>query len=108
MSEGNIENIAKSDNNFALTFVNHHLLPDINLNGHCLIENISILKKVINLHVSYTINPQLRNLKTDFALGNYLFRSVRVTKNVDLDNSLHIFIYIIYYLHIFLSCVNIH
>ena len=85
MSEGNIENIAKSDNNFALTFVNHHLLPDINLNGHCLIENISILKKVINLYISYTLNQQLRNLKTDFTLGNCLFRSARLTKNVDLD-----------------------
>ena len=45
MSEENIENITKSDKNFALTFVDHHLLPDINFNRHCLIENkISIPK----------------------------------------------------------------
>ena len=46
----NIENIPKSDNNFASTFVDHYLLPDINFNEHCSIKsNISIPKKVINL-----------------------------------------------------------
>ena len=39
MSEENIENITKSDINFALTFVDHHILPDINFNGYCLIIN---------------------------------------------------------------------
>ena len=38
MSEENIENIIKSDINFAPTFVDHHLLPDINFNGHSLIK----------------------------------------------------------------------
>ena len=46
MSEENIENITKSDSNFAPTFVDHHLLPYIYLNGHFLIKhNISIPKK---------------------------------------------------------------
>ena len=47
MSEENLENIIKSDNNFATSFVDDHVLPDINFNGHCLINNnnISILKK---------------------------------------------------------------
>ena len=45
MSEENIENITKSDSNFAPTFVDHHVLPDINFNGHCLINNVSIPKK---------------------------------------------------------------
>ena len=49
MSEENIENITKSDSNFAPTFADHHLLPDINFNGHCLINNISIPKKIIYL-----------------------------------------------------------
>ena len=44
MSEENIENITKSDSNFAPTFVNH-VLPGINFNGHCLINHISIPKK---------------------------------------------------------------
>ena len=33
MSEENIENITKSDSNFAPTFVNHHVSPDTNFNG---------------------------------------------------------------------------
>ena len=46
MSEENIENITKSDSNFAPTIVDHHLLPGTSINGHCLIKNnISILKK---------------------------------------------------------------
>ena len=47
MSEENIENIIKSNNNFATSFVDDHVSPDISFNGHCLINNnnISILKK---------------------------------------------------------------
>ena len=39
MLEGIIKNITKSDRNFAQIFVSHHVLPDINFNGHCLINN---------------------------------------------------------------------
>ena len=86
MSEEIIENITKSDSNFAPTFVDHHLLPDINFNGHCLIKkNISIPKKVVNLYISYTLGPQLRNSNTDFTLSNYLFGSAKLTKNADPD-----------------------
>ena len=35
----------------------------------------------------YTLGPQLRNIDTDFTLGNCLFGSVKVTKNADLDKS---------------------
>ena len=38
MSEEGIENIAKSDSNFASINVDHHALADINFNGHCLIK----------------------------------------------------------------------
>ena len=63
MPNESIENITKSDSNFAPTFVDHHLLPDINFNGNCLIKNnIFISKKVINLYISYALGPQLRNL----------------------------------------------
>ena len=45
-SEENIENITKSGSNFAPTFVNHHVLPDIGFNGQCLIKKIFLsLKK---------------------------------------------------------------
>ena len=85
MLEGNIENINKSDSNLAPKFVDHHSLPDINFNEHCLISNISVPKKVTNVYISYKLNPQLTNLNTDFTLGNCLFRSVKLTKNSDLD-----------------------
>ena len=39
-----IKDITKSDSNFAPIFVDHHSLPDIKFNGHCLTKNnISIL-----------------------------------------------------------------
>ena len=86
MSEENIETMTKSDSNFAPTFVDHHLLPDINFNEPCLIKNIiSIPKKVINLYISCILCPPLSNLNTDFTLGNCLLRSVKLTKNTDLD-----------------------
>ena len=62
MPAENIENITKSDSNFAPTFVDHHVLPDTNFNKHCLINNIYIPKKVIKIYISYTLNPWLRNL----------------------------------------------
>ena len=34
ISEERIENIAKSDNLFAPTFVNNNILPDVDFNGH--------------------------------------------------------------------------
>ena len=62
MLEESIENITKSDSNFASSFVDHHLLSDITLNVHCLIKNnISIPKKVMNLYISYILTPWLRN-----------------------------------------------
>ena len=86
MSEENIENIGKSDSTFAPTFVDHHILPGKSFNGHFVIENnISIPKNVIDLYICYKINPQLRNLNTDFTLNNWLFGSAKLTKNADLD-----------------------
>ena len=85
MSEENIENITKSDSNLASMFLAHHVLPDVNFNGHCFIKNVSIPRKVINLYVSYKLNPSLRSLNTDFTLTSFFFGSVRLTKKVDLD-----------------------
>ena len=90
MSEENIRNITKSDSNFAPTFVDRHLLRDMNFNGHCLIKNnISKPKKVINLYISYTLTPWLRNLNTIFTLSNCLFGFVQLNKNTDLDKYEH-------------------
>ena len=57
ISEENNENITTSN------FVGHHFLPDVN----------------------FISGPRLRNLNTDFTLGNCLYRSVKLTKNADLD-----------------------
>ena len=82
MSEESIEKITKSDSNF----VDHHLLPGINFDGHCLINNnISIPKKVINIYISYTLRPWFRSVNTYFTLNNCLFGSVKLTKNADPD-----------------------
>ena len=86
MSEESIGDIVKSDSNLMPTFVDNHLLPDMSFNGHCLIKiNISVPKKVINLYISYTLGPQLRNLDTGFTLGNCLFGSVKLHKNAGVD-----------------------
>ena len=86
LSEKNIENIKKSDRNLAPTFGDHHWLPDMTFNGHCLIKsNVFIPKKVINLYISYKLTPWLRNLKTGFTLNNCLLESLKLTKNADPD-----------------------
>ena len=46
MSVENIQNITKSDSNFAPTFVDQHLLSETSFNGHNIKKNnISIIKK---------------------------------------------------------------
>ena len=85
MSDENIENITESDSNFAPTFVDYHVLPDISFNVHCLINKVYIPKEVINIYIFYTLNPWLRNLNIDFTLNNCLFGSVKLTKNADPD-----------------------
>ena len=70
ISEKNIENKTKSKINFAPAFVDHHVLPDVNSNGHYLINIIYISKKVLSICISYMLNPWLRNLNIDFTLNN--------------------------------------
>ena len=86
MSEESIENITKSHSNFAPTFVDHHSSPNINFNGHCLMENnISVPKNVISLYISNTLGVQLRNLNTYFTLRKRFFSSATLTKNANID-----------------------
>ena len=76
----------KQHSNFVSIFVDHHSLPGINLNGHCLIKNdIYIPKKVMNPYISDTTRPLLRSSNTYFTLSNCLFLSVKLTKEADLD-----------------------
>ena len=86
ISKESIENITKSDSLFAPPFFNHYILPDLNFNGHCLINNnISIPKKVIIMYISYVLNQLPRDLNTEFTLGSCLFGSVKQTNNAGLD-----------------------
>ena len=69
---------------FAPNFIDHHVLPDINFNVHCLINNnLSTAKRVINTYISYTLNPWSKNLNLNFTLKNCLFGSIVLTKNTD-------------------------
>ena len=43
MSEESIENLTESDSNFAPTFVDPHLLPDMSFNGLCLTKKKTFL-----------------------------------------------------------------
>ena len=80
-----IENRTTADQNFALTWINSYPLPDIKLNGHCLINKLPDSGKVINLHISYILDPWSRDLSTNFTFNNCLFGSVKLTKYVDPD-----------------------
>ena len=52
MSGGNVEIISKSDSNFTPTFIDQHLISDLNFNGHCLINNIYTPKKHMYMFLS--------------------------------------------------------
>ena len=65
----------------APTFFNHYILPCVNFNIHCLINNnIFILKKIINLCFSI-LNRWLRDLNIDFKLNNCFFGFLELTIN---------------------------
>ena len=67
MSEENIENITKSDSNFAPTFVDQHLIPYISFNRHCLIKrNISISKKIYKFMYFLNTRSMVKKFKHRF------------------------------------------
>ena len=77
-----LKNTTKSDSNFAASFVDNHVLWDINFNGRSLI-NIYIPKKVISIYL--LCNKSILKKLRDFALDNRLFGSVKLTKTTDQD-----------------------
>ena len=66
MSEESIENVTKSDRNFAPFFADHHFLPDMNFNGHCLIKKQYIC--------SFKRNKSLYFLHTRSAIKKFKHR----------------------------------
>ena len=66
--------------------INHCPLPLPLFAGNCLrMSSISIHQKVVNVYISYTLNPWSTDLKTDFTLGHCLFGAVELTKNTGPD-----------------------
>ena len=55
MLKVSIENITKSDRNFAKTFLGHQLLPDMNFTGHCLIKNNTEIPKKIYICLTHWV-----------------------------------------------------
>ena len=85
ISKEQLDNITKSESNFARTFVNYHVVPDINFNVPFLIINIHIPEKVINLYLPYKLNPHLRTLNTDLTLDNWICKAnCQAKDNLDL------------------------
>ena len=70
---------------FCSNFDYYYLLPDIKFDGQCLINNNNTSLSITNLYICYTLYRWSRDLNTDYLLYNWLFGSVRLTKNVALD-----------------------
>ena len=80
-----LKNITESDSNFEPTCADHHLLPDMNFNGHCLMKNnISIPKKVIYVYFLHT-RSTIEKFKHRFYIMQLLIWICK-TKNADLHN----------------------
>ena len=76
----NIENITKSDSNFGPTFLDHHLFPDTNFNGHCLIKQYFYPEKSNKFIYFCHTKSTIKKFKQIFTLGSCLFGSVKLTK----------------------------
>ena len=66
--------MTNSDSNFAPGLVDHHVLPDINFNEHCLVNTIYIPQKrnkYIYIHFLHT-KSIVKKFNTDFTLNNCL------------------------------------
>ena len=68
-----------------LLFIISQVLTDINFNENCLINDIYIPKKVINIYISSTLNLWPRNSNGDFTINSCLYESVTLNKNVHPD-----------------------
>ena len=80
--------------------IDYRPLLNLKFGGNCLINgNISVFQKVINLYISYKLDPWSRDLNADFTLVNCLFGAVNLIKmliviNMDIVaivlNSMHV------------------
>ena len=75
LSEESDETITTSDSNFAVTLINCYPIPDIKYSKWFR----------VHLYIGYELDRWSRDLDTNFTLANWLFGSVKLTKNVDSD-----------------------
>ena len=82
-----IKNLHTSDTTFVPELIDNYQFSRVKFKGICLKQDsVSFLHKtVINLHVSDTLNPWSKDLKTGFTVGNSIFRAVELPKNDDPD-----------------------
>ena len=77
MPEESIENISKSDSNLARNVVDHHFLPDMSFNEHCVIKNIIFIAKKSNKSIYFSrIMYTIRKLNKNFMLVNCLVNQI--------------------------------
>ena len=49
-------------------------------------KSVSLLhKNIISLYITYKPDKRSKDLNTEFTLGNWLYRAVKLTKNADPD-----------------------
>ena len=86
MSEESMKNTTTSDNTFDPTLIDTCPWPVAKFIENCLItNNIYNFRTLINLYISYELDSWSRDLNTDFTLNNFLFGSVKSTKNAESD-----------------------
>ena len=86
MSKEGTKNLSGSDHNFAKILINSYPISGAKFNGNFLInDNISALRKVINLYISFNLHTWSRYLNTKFTLVYCLFEAMRMTKASDPD-----------------------
>ena len=87
MSEKIITPSSTPENSFAPKWIGKYSIPLVKFNGNCLRQDsISFIhRNVVSLYISYKLDTWLRDLNTDFMLGNSFFGAVKLTKNADPD-----------------------
>ena len=86
-SEEEIKNAHISDVIFSPKLIDNFRFRKVKFEGICLKRDSEsfLHKKIVNLYIYYELNTWSKDLNTDSALGNCLFRAVKLTKNADPD-----------------------
>ena len=82
-----IKNPQTSENTFSPKLNNKYTFDRVEFKGICLKQDsvYFLHKNVVNLYISYKLEPWSKHLNIDFTLGNCLFGALKLTKNADPD-----------------------